>query len=60
MGLLDQAANNLGARETLEPRSSLGPGKETTILQFRAKDRDAQNLNIVLAPVIAAPTRALC
>lgn len=52
MGLLDVPANTLGARATLKPNAGIGPGEETTILQFRSEDRFAQHLNVVLAPVI--------
>ena len=49
-------ANNLAARQTLRPSTSLGPGKEETILQYRGRDRNARNLNIVLAPVLPDPS----
>jgi hypothetical protein len=52
MGLLDVPANNLAARATLKPNAGIGPGEETTILQFRSEDWFAQHLNVVLAPVI--------
>ena len=50
-------ANNLAARQTLRPSTSVGPGKEETILQYRGRDRNARNLNIVLAPVLPDPSR---
>ena len=55
--LLHTSQNKLGARETLPPASS-GPGPEKTILQLRGRHEHAQNLSIIVAPVIGDFTRA--
>lgn len=56
-GLLHTSQNKLGARETLPPSAS-GPGPEKTILQLRGRHEHAQNLSIVVAPVIGDFSRA--
>src|SRR6266700_461822 len=56
-GLLYTAQNKIGARETLAPSAS-GPGPEKTILQLRGRHEHAQNLNIVVAPVVGDFSRA--
>jgi hypothetical protein len=56
--LLRAEANNLAARRTLQPARVSGPGKEETILQLRGNDRDAEEMNIVIAPVLREPARA--
>ena len=55
-GLLYTAQNKIGARETLSPSAS-GPGPEKTILQLRGRHEHAQNLSIVVAPVVGDFTR---
>jgi hypothetical protein len=55
--LYTSSQNKLGARETLLPGSS-GPGPVTTILQLRGRHEHAQQLNVILAPVIGDFTRS--
>jgi hypothetical protein len=55
-GLLYTAQNKIGARQTLVPAKS-GPGPEATILQLRGRHEHAQNLNVVVAPVVGDFTR---
>lgn len=45
--------NNVGTREPVLPKGTgLGPGEPVPFFQVRADDDDAQNLNIVVAPVV--------
>jgi len=45
--------NNVGTREPVPAKTTgLGPGEPVPFFQVRADDDDAQNLNVVVAPVV--------